>query len=207
MIKWTDEAMALLGTVPDQQIADLLGCSASSIAIHRKMRDIPSYRRYRRTHPARPAYIEWTDEALEALGTVPDEVVAEMLECEIRDVWLERNRLGVPPYVFGREWSEEQLALLGTMPDKDLAIIIGCSAQSVTRKRRQLGIPRHHVGVWTDEALALLGKVSDGEVADRVGVSSGMVTLKRKELNIPAYHPKRWQGLYATPDKRTKANQ
>jgi hypothetical protein len=65
---WPGEYLALLGTMPDEEVAERTGHSANGVRVKRCKLGIP--------HPSGPG---WTAEELELLGKAPDAEVAALL--------------------------------------------------------------------------------------------------------------------------------
>jgi len=119
----------LLGKEVDTVIAQILGCSASTVYSHRKQKGIPPC--------TRPERYDWaTYDCL--LGTTSDARVAQKVGCATRTVTARRSRLGIAPY---RKWHFSRFDwakydhLLGTMSDAKVAAIVGCSGARVRDRR------------------------------------------------------------------------
>lgn len=89
MKRWTDEEIALLGTLPDDEIAAQTGRTVRSVKQARlaRGRDSP---RQRRNAPR-----IWSPQELSMLGTVPDANLAEQLGVSRKHVVDMRRRLGI----------------------------------------------------------------------------------------------------------------
>ncbi len=136
--------------------------------------------------------INWTDEMLSKLGTVPDSEIAKKYGISRRSVFNKRKELdilpadGVPnrgtPLV---NWTPELDALLGTMPDVELAEQLGVNRHVVFKRRVKLGLPRY--SVWTNTALSMLGTMTDKELAELLGVHETTVLYQRVQRGIGPY--------------------
>ncbi len=187
---WPKKLVALLGQIPDQELARRAGVGVDTVATERQRRGIEAC--YAKRDP-----IRWTPEMIERLGTASDREVAEELRIPRSCVRRKRTLLGIPPFFPTQahvrprtaKWTRKNLALLGKVTDKELARRMKVSYTTVNGKRRQLGIPPYRPPArrieWTEEMLALLGKVCDSTVAKRYGISSFSVFRKRRELGIP----------------------
>jgi hypothetical protein len=185
--RWIEADLALLGTLPDADLARRLACHPSSVAAMRRRRGIA---------PARPRRkVDWTDEMVARLGTASDREVAALCGVPASSVQRKRCLLGIPAYGErphdgngGYPWTRRTLKLLGRASDRDVARQLGISATSVGFKRTLLGIPPFVESVgrvdWTDEMVALLGTVSDRQFVRRFPMGLDTVHLKRKELGI-----------------------
>lgn len=89
-IKWTDEIEGMLGTVPDQKIADKFGMSPASICERRKGLGIPSY--------GHNEGVQWTPKTDGLLGTRPDRKLARKLGLSRQTVMYRRQELGISSY-------------------------------------------------------------------------------------------------------------
>lgn len=185
---------------------------------------------------AKSYVVEWTDERIAKLGTIPDEEYAQELGVDRKTVEYKRKRLGLPKCGMRPEkksppppmggWNRIELpdhiiTRLGTIADKQLGQEIGVSKYVIQRARDMRGIPpwteennhptRYHAGHrptrWDKEGavtqisenlLPYLGKVSDTELAEIAGVNHSVIRRIRKEHGIPARsrkgNPKRKKG-------------
>lgn len=145
----------------------------------------------------------WPPEAIAALGTVPDRVVAEQLGVSTSIVTSYRTRLGIPSWGMRQRQSRNERirALLadpirqrlGTVPDKQLAEETGVPLTRISSLRVSLGIPPAQIPVdWTPERIARLGTVPDRVLAQEIGIQIARVRAKRTALGIAAYDPVVW---------------
>lgn len=128
---WTSEKEALLGTMPDSELADEL-VSERTVSKRRRELGIPAF-------GSTP--IEWTPEMDALLGTMPDWKVGVKYGFSKGPASKRRCELGIPPYGQPIEWTPEMDDLLGTMSDRDVADEYGFSGFPVGKRRRKLGIP------------------------------------------------------------------
>ncbi|UJB63619.1 hypothetical protein YS110_02025 [Acidovorax sp. YS12] len=133
---WTSESIALLGTMPDRQIARKLGITPVMVAYQRKLLGIEKF----------TPQSAWAPENDHLLGTVTDAALAEKLGVAKHTVLNRRRELGVP--AFGPRgwpaWPEDQLDILGTIPDTEIAQQVGRSVSAVRQQRMALGIKAFH---------------------------------------------------------------
>lgn len=144
---WTNDMTALLGKVPDAEIAAKMGIHVTTVAKRRRELGIEPL--HSRRAGGRNSVL-WKDEHVALMGTMTDTALAEIVGCSQRCVSDERNRRGIPPFaskVGGartqREWSEDELALLGTMSDAQVAARVGYSASAARHERKRRGIDAH----------------------------------------------------------------
>jgi len=87
------------------------------------------------------APLVWNQEAIDALGTMPDVKLAKMLSIDPHTVQAKRRVLGIPAYGTPRPWTPEEDAQLGTMSARALGLLLGRTTKAVLARQRQLGIP------------------------------------------------------------------
>ena len=133
-IDWSAENIALLGTLPDQEVAYILGCSRQAIAARRKVLGIV---------PHKPIGLQWTNDLILQLGCSSDRQLAEQMGVCVRTVLNKRHAQGITAHRASLTWTAETVALLGTCPDGQLARHLNCSRKSIVQKRKALGIPAH----------------------------------------------------------------
>lgn len=186
--RWPKRLAALLGKVPDGELALQAGISKDTVATERKRRGIEAF------HPVGEPVV-WTRERIEMLGTDSDAAVARELGLHYASVKYKRQLLGIPPFhpkrrpsAAGYPWTPEEVALLGTMSDGAVAMELGITKGMVTWKRTRAGIPpfraKRRVYQWTEAKLSLLGKMPDREVARISGFSVSSVQRKRTALGL-----------------------
>jgi hypothetical protein len=129
---WTQEQLALLGTMPDEQVAAQTGRTKMAVFLKRPRLGLA------RCPLTRSGGPHWTEEQLALLGTMPDGQVAAQTGRTKVAVYLKRRKLGITRCPLsdasGPRWTEEELALLGTA--------LGGLTWALCRKRRQWGIPK-----------------------------------------------------------------
>lgn len=89
---WTPEAVALLGTKPDQAIANKLGITYRQVYKKRQELNISASRSRDPNH-------EWTQEQIALLGTNTDIEIANKLAKSRVIVTNKRIKLNIPPFV------------------------------------------------------------------------------------------------------------
>lgn len=133
--KWSKDVIAQLGKRPDQEIADILGVTRSTVYKKRASLGIPTYRE-----------VFWTDDKLVLLGKISDAEAARRFGVSKTAVAAKRQALDIPPLIPApgrnpRTWTQEEIDLLGTDTDCRVADMIGAARRTVRRKRQELGIP------------------------------------------------------------------
>jgi len=94
-VRWSPEKDALLGTLPDQELAQQLGCSAAAVQ-HRRDRLGIAARGRRSGDELLPAGF-WTSEKDALLGTISDQELARRLDCSHPAVRSRRQQLDIAP--------------------------------------------------------------------------------------------------------------
>ena len=95
---------------------------------------------------------EWKPKEDALLATMPDHVLAELLDRHRDTVRKRRLKLGVSsfrkhgPFTPSREWTPADDALLGTMTDPEVAAHLGCTWRMVYNRRVKLGVSAHGRG-------------------------------------------------------------
>lgn len=187
--RWTPRLLALLGRLPDAEVAARAKTTTHTVAAERKRRGIPAFMRRRPN-------IEWTPDRVALLGTDTDANVAARLGAHCTSVFLRRRMLGIP--AFGRgggprkgfNWTPRALRMLGKASDRTVGRRLGISETTVCLKRQELGVPGYGPRPffdWTAERIALLGRRRDIEVARELGINPITVMNKRHELGITRY--------------------
>lgn len=141
--RWPPRLAALLGKLPDHQVARRAGLHPQTVTVERRRRDLPppSPRRPRVRlrrelgipNPPRPSV--WTAAALGRLGKVPDAMLARELGVGVAYVAQRRQRHRLLRH---RRWTPEQDRQLGTGPNRALAERLGRSLSAVNKRRRLL---------------------------------------------------------------------
>ncbi|MCX6878453.1 MAG: hypothetical protein NTW21_32260 [Verrucomicrobia bacterium] len=143
---WSKRDLALLGTMPDANLAARLKLKHHSVFKMRQSLKIASYARQKLWH-------KWTAKDIALLGTKPDSVFAKRFGTTIGAVSAKRRFHGITshwaqhkslrPRKTADAWTKAELALLGTMSDQKVANRLKLGHGSVYSKRIELGIPPH----------------------------------------------------------------
>jgi hypothetical protein len=127
--KWSPEAIALLGTMPDCDLAEILGCTTAVVTYQRKrVQGIPAF------------LAPWTDAEIELLGTMPDRMLAAVINRTRLAIQSKRKALGIPPAPVTTLWTEDVYNRMGIVPDAELAKELGVQPKTVRRHRLKAGI-------------------------------------------------------------------
>lgn len=169
-----------LGKISDRELAQMLGCSVTTVARHRKKLHIP---------PAQSDVFAGVDD----LGEVPDSVIARRLNISRSTVTAERIRRGIPSAreVYGTEIDWDAVSELGQVEDKVLARKLGVSRPTVVRQRVKRGIPPVErdstVQYDWDSVMHMVGNLPDHVVANRLDAPVSTVVAFRKRNGISAF--------------------
>lgn len=138
--------VSLLGTMPDQQIADMANIPVKTVSATRRAKGIDKAyaSRHDSLHATRPldgAYT-WTAKTRALLGKFSDEGVGKLLGLSKTPVRKERERLGIKPFRQGVQirWTQKRINMLGAKSDPEVARELGVSVSMVRNKRHKLGI-------------------------------------------------------------------
>jgi predicted GIY-YIG superfamily endonuclease len=135
--KWDDEWNSLLGTKPDQELADELGVGYGVVNRRRRGLNIQSFKVSSMNTP-------WED-YIHLLGTMSDPDLAKIIDISPNTVQVKRKMLKIKPYEPQKpryDYPEELINLLGTLPDTTLSGMFNIPFSAVNQKRKSLGIAR-----------------------------------------------------------------
>lgn len=188
-VDWSRKNLALLGKLPDERVAEIMGISRKSVLGKRKRLGIESFAVGTQFwHP-------WTEEDIARLGKTTDRELAEQLGIQPMCVTAKRRQMGIESFKetsglkTSRVWTEREIALMGTKTDVEVARELGISKVTVQKKRVQLGITTDFSrtldrGKWTPEILARLGEEPLQKIAEELGVTREAVRRKCLKLGI-----------------------
>lgn len=184
-----DEQRALLGTKPDQELADEWGVPVSLVVVERK-RAVGMLKRGREknTNWQGP---EWmTDQKRARLGKERDAELARQWGISRQRVEQIRSKLGIPLNVIEKEPDWESVKdRLGKESDKDLAAEIGVSVADMARYRIDtIGKKNPRIDM-TEEQWDMLGKIPDIVLAERWGRALAWVRNRRVAMGIGPVDP------------------
>lgn len=188
ILEWTDTQLALLGSMSDSRVAELLGISCRTVGAQRVKRGISASGQTTDEKRHR-----WKKRQLAWLGNLTDTEVARRLGLSAPTVRAKRMSLGRPPAAGAtntsqRIWKKRDLKRLGRVPDQELAAWLGITRQEVVTKRQEFGIPSYAEQAqqtrWTPERLARLGEVADSQLAREIGITTSAVGELRRRRGI-----------------------
>ncbi len=181
-----------LGKMPDQQLANQLGCGWRSVFRARTKRKIRAWQ----SHSA--ALVDHVP--VDLLGKVSDQNLAKEYRCRWDQVYKQRVRYGIPAFcppslsARRRSCGSRKIipALLGKFSDVVLAELWGVHFSNVYYHRKKRGIPaashssRSCNVQWKkgDADLLPLGKVPDREIAEQLGMNTSSVADIRNQMDI-----------------------
>jgi hypothetical protein len=88
------EVTALLGTMPDREVAGRTGLTEAAVVSRRRVLKIAAF--VKRNLPRKPP--KWTPARDALLGTAPDHIIAKKLRCSPLSVFNRRRKLGIPAF-------------------------------------------------------------------------------------------------------------
>lgn len=173
--KWSAAALALLGTMSDVSLAQILGVVPACVSTRRRQRHVDAFN----PHGGIPPKVLSADE-LAALRPAPGQVQASNPGTQLQQTVLDRLPRSC------RLASDEFIKSLGKALDKDLAARFHLSEGQVARARKKLGIPSSRGNcILRPEQIKLLGTKSDMQLATDFGVPISAITKARQRLGIP----------------------
>lgn len=140
-INWTPDVIALLGKIPDGEVAGIYGMNILSVQKKRVARGIRCYARKSKT------WHYWTKKEIALLGKMPDGDVALRTGINKASVYWKRCKLEIPSFTQKRpkklltDWTRKEIAVLGKMTDAAAAASLDLAHSAVRLKRISLGIP------------------------------------------------------------------
>jgi len=126
--EWSEREDAVLGTMADVAVGELLGTSEAMVRVRRRALGIPPSK-----EPLDPTPV------VPHLGKTHDTALAKRFSLSKGTVMKWRRARGIPPYR-GVDWDAWD-CLLGTEFDKVIAERIGVTAAAVLLRRKARGIP------------------------------------------------------------------
>jgi len=140
-INWTPDVIALLGKIPDGEVARIYGMNILSVHKKRVALGIRCYARKSKT------WHYWTKKEIALLGKMPDTDVALRTGIKKASVAWKRGKLEIPAFTQKRpkklltDWTRKEIAVLGKMTDAAAAATLDLAHSAVRLKRISLGIP------------------------------------------------------------------
>lgn len=130
---WPPEAVALLGKIPDQEVAQRLGYSLYQVRVRRCQEGLEAPDSKLR---------RWTESENAALRKLSNGEAVVQLKRSLESIRTQRLNAGIPdPRPALPRWTAAEEKVLGTKPDWQIARQIGRRRTAVAARRRALGIP------------------------------------------------------------------
>jgi hypothetical protein len=178
--RWTAEEEALLGVMPDRELARRLGRSVGAVA----------ERRFLKKQGAPDQAFSWTAEQDQIVGGKNLKEAAQLLQRSFRAVQARRRALGLSRSQPRRTaWTPQEDEIIRTQGRREAAQALGCSMSVVEKRRRHLGVARPNPSSrpWTAAEVKLLGTKPDRLLARKLKRRPGAVQNKRASLKIPPF--------------------
>lgn len=194
---WVPADEALLGTMPDTQLAIRLDTTRSIVNHRRTQLKCPAFVPTVDWPPSGKHHHDWQPEEETILGTDYDNLIAKQLGLNHLQVTYRRNQLGIDPFRPSAtiEWTQSMLSNLGEISDKDFAEYFEICASSVYVKRLLLDIPHFksrqpcRLPTIPKETVALLGIKTDLALSEKYGVNRWNFRIQRLYHGLaPAEH-------------------
>jgi hypothetical protein len=131
---WTKQQIALLGKIPDNQIAKRLGIVAPTVWRKRVQLGIPPLESKQR--------LEWTDARIALLGKLSDKALAKRWGVTVKPIAQKRNELGIAPFVSTAPVRPTRaLKAILRLPISQSCRRYHISPETIKKRRQELGIP------------------------------------------------------------------
>ncbi len=185
VLTWPEERLALIGSMPDGELARRWGVSRAAVQAKRIELGRPA-------SDGRVTSIYLSPIILDRLGQEHDTVLSQTYRVSLTAIRHARRRAGLGP---GRrvrqvEWTPAMLADLAALPTGMFCRKYAISNRTVAIKRSELHCPSpkaERLGQWTHEMLACLGTASDIALAQAWGMTEDAVRKRRSRLGIPPW--------------------
>ena len=180
---WTKEALGLLGTKPDSEIAKLLGLSSNTVSHKRRSQGIVG-RKPKRDPIVMPEHL------IHHLGKWTDAKIAKEIGVSANAVSKYRRRRQIKATIEHNALSPKAIPMLGTMQDAELARMFNVTNTTIHTHRLKLGRPLFISSgmALPDPVRPLLGTMPDGRLAKQIGVSPQVITRWRTELGVEVWN-------------------
>lgn len=129
---WSDDDLAMLGVRPDDEVAELMDISPTTVRSERRKRGLPPARVHRNKR--------WTPEMLLDLAKLRDAQMVAKYGLTLSQVRYRRGKLrrNVGRH---RRWTPFELACLDVLSDREVANLTGRSIRSIRAERLRIGPP------------------------------------------------------------------
>jgi len=183
-----DRARPLLGTMPDADVASVIGCPVHTVASWRRRAGIPRPKKV-----PTPLVIDARYPGMSArLGVDSDSVIALDYGISRERVRQIRSQQGIArPGGKDHTLPPDALELLGRTPDTHIADFYDVPLWFVQRERSGRGIAAATSDQHYDRIINLardrVGKVSDRDIADELDIPVAQVVSYRRRNSIPPF--------------------
>jgi hypothetical protein len=131
---WTKQHIALLGKIPDNQIAKRLAIVVPTVWRKRVQLGIPPLKTKQR--------LEWTDARIALLGKLSDKALAKRWGSTAKPIARKRNELGIAPFISTAPVRATRgLKAILRLPVNEIARRYRISTETIKKQREELGIP------------------------------------------------------------------
>lgn len=191
---WTPENVALLGKMSDGDVAARIGGKADAVRHKRKTLKIKPFKSKHGLTKGKPRInFNWTEEALNLLGTKTDKEIALLLGLSSSGVARKRRLLGIAGKGQFLDPVVIPLSLvrrLGKWTDAKIAKEMGVSASVIARCRQRRNIAATILfNKLPPESLPLIGTMRDSDLARMFNVARTTVYTHRLKLGIKLFTP------------------
>jgi hypothetical protein len=183
-VEWTPKKIAILGTMPDNQAAKIVGVTNNAAFSKRVSLGIPAFGKSREV-----AQHLWRKSEINQLGKITDGILAKKLGISESVVTSKRHSLGIASSIGTgkprRPWTQSELAMLGQKSDTVISAATGRGRRHVRAKREALGIPatqQQKSIQWTKAIVQRMGTMTNKKLAVQLGVAEATVALHRRRL-------------------------
>lgn len=193
-----DAVRHLMGTMPDHQVAELCGSTASIVGRYRRKHDIPAYEGYKfgkgqkppskvinKKKASKPRRRRSKIDAFrDQVGKIPDAKIAEMAGVSVEGVRMYRRRHGIALEPSARRRRGSRKAAVPATPAVEIAAVVEAAADEPkpAKEARPRRSRRSKVDPYRDQ----VGIVPDSEIAALAEVTPEAVRMYRRKHNIPA---------------------
>ena len=168
----------LLGTMDDQDLAGIAGCTHQNVSLRRRQQKIMSFRKVVKK------IREEVDRAALCARAGEKYIQKHVFDPLLHPLF--NNIMNDPREVALRKG----IAMLGTGPDSEIAEILEVDERWLGRRRLELGIRKYSVEEMVlERARDMLGVISDRKIAKWLKVSPNAVTKARNKAEIPSAWP------------------
>ncbi|NQZ57720.1 MAG: hypothetical protein HRT88_09695 [Lentisphaeraceae bacterium] len=134
---------------------------------------------------------EWTEDAINLLGTMSDAKLSVILGYCSHTILRKRQKLGIKSHQNKRTWTNTELNIIRKNKAKDAAKILRCSVSTIEKQKEKhkLSSAKNFKISWSEESLKLVGSMHDLDLAKKLGICRASVYKKRVQLKREKYTP------------------